>query len=375
MNTIKITLLSFKKNTFTFILVIAQLAVLFLAENYMVSALVERDMQFAPFKPLFNEKTAFVYDSEYAKNAALFDMDTKASREMLLSDIKDEYKIYDVMSFKNGEYTVYSVSDEIYASLALPLAFGNYGSAVGSSGMSAEEKDIFFPDGTNLRLKTSGALTASTYIPAMMSLSSQYMTAGDFYYTSVNERNIILTNRSSIGGYEQHFRLSSGFLIEFKSGTARNLETLKGRALTVPTTEIAENTNKALQKDLLNYLPLVGTVLIIVIIGVICISVIIFKESERRNAVLWICGYSRAEIIGVHTVGIALMTALSIIISLAAYILLKLFGNEMLIGVNLTLENFIITFITCMLLSAISSAVPAIKSRKTSPVEYLRRAK
>lgn len=375
MNTIKITLLSFKKNTFTFILVIAQLAVLFLAENYMVSALVEREMQFAPFKPVFNENTAFVYDSEYVKNAAMLGIDTKASREMLLSDIKDEYKIYDVMSFKNGDYTVYSASDEIYASLALPLASGNYGSAVGSSGMSAGEKDIFFPDGTNLRLKTSGALTASTYIPVMMNLSSQDMTAGDFYYTSVNERNIILTNRSSIGGYEQHFRLSSGFLIEFKSGSARNFEVLKGRALIIPTTEIAENTNKAIQKDLLNYLPLVGTVLIIVIIGIICISVIIFKESERRNAVLWICGYSRAGIIGVHTVGIALMTVLSVIISLAAYGLLKLSGNEMLIGVNLTLENFIITFITCMLLSAISSAVSAIRSRKTSPVEYLRRAK
>lgn len=374
MNTIKITLLAFKKNTFTFILVIAQLAVLFLAENYMVSALVEREMQFSPFKPVFNENTAFVYDSEYVKNAAMLGIDSKASREMLLCEIKDEYKIYDVMSFTNGEYTVYSVSDEIYASLALPLAFGNYGSAVGSFGTPAGEKEIFFPDGTDLKLEISGALTASTYIPTMMSLSSQDMTAGDFYYTSVNERNIILTNRSSIGGYEQHFRLSSGFLIEFKSGTARNFEALKGVALTVPTTEISENTNKALQKDLLKFIPLVGTVLIIVIIGIICISIIIFKESERRNAVLWICGYSRAGIIGVQTVGTALMTALSVIISLAVYGLLKLSGNEMVIGINLTFENFIVTFITCMLLSAISSVVPALKCRKVSPAEYIRRA-
>ncbi len=374
MNTIKITLLAFKKNTFTFILVIAQLAVLFLAENYMVSALVEREMQFSPFKPVFNENTAFVYDSEYVKNAAMLGIDSKASREMLLCEIKDEYKIYDVMSFTNGEYTVYSVSDDIYASLALPLAFGNYGSAVGSFGTPAGEKEIFFPDGTDLKLETSGALTASTYIPTMMSLSSQDMTAGDFYYTSVNERNIILTNRSSIGGYEQHFRLSSGFLIEFKSDTARNFEALKGVALTVPTTEIAENTNKALKKDLLKFIPLVGTVLIIVIIGIICISIIIFKESERRNAVLWICGYSRAGIIGVQTVGIALMTALSVIISLATYGLLKISGNEMVIGINLTFENFIVTFITCMLLSAISSVVPALKCRKVSPAEYIRRA-
>lgn len=374
MNTIKITLLAFKKNAFTFILVIAQLAVLFLAENYMVSALVERKMQFAPFEPLLNDNTAFVYDIEYEKNAAMLGMDSKASRETLLSGINDEYKIYDVMSFTNGEYTVYSVSDEIYASLALPLAFGNYESGVGSFGMSAGEKVISFSDGSDLRLKISGALTASTYIPAMTSFSSQDMTADEFYYSSVNERNIILTNRSSIGGYERHFRLSSGFLIEFKSGAAQNLEALKGVALTVPATEIAESTYKALQNDLLKFIPLVGTVLIIVIIGIICVSVITFKENERRNAVLWICGYSRAGIIGVHTAGTALVTALSVIISLAAFGIMKLSGNEMLIGINLTIENLVATFITCALLSAISAVVPALKCRKASPAEYIRRA-
>ena len=374
MNTIKIALLAFKKNTFTFILVIAQLAVLFLAENYMVSALVERKMQFAPFKPLLNDNTAFVYDIEYEKNAAMLGMDSKASRETLLSGINDEYKIYDVMSFTNGEYTVYSVSDEIYASLALPLAFGNYESGVGSFGMSAGEKVIIFSDGSDLRLKISGALTASTYIPAMTSFSSQDMTANEFYYSSVNERNIILTNRSSIGGYERHFRLSSGFLIEFKSGAAHNLEALNKAALTVPAAEIAKNTNKALQNDLLKFIPLVGTVLIIVIIGIICVSVITFKENERRNAVLWICGYSRAGIIGVHTAGTALVTALSVIISLAAFGIMKLSGNEMLVGINLTIENLVATFMTCALLSAISAVVPALKCRKASPAEYIRRA-
>lgn len=374
MNTIKITLLAFKKNAFTFILVIAQLAVLFLAENYMVSALVERKMQFAPFEPLLNDNTAFVYDIEYEKNAAMLGMDSKASRETLLSGINDEYKIYDVMSFTNGEYTVYSVSDEIYASLALPLAFGNYESGVGSFGMSAGEKVISFSDGSDLRLKISGALTASTYIPAMTSFSSQDMTADEFYYSSVNERNIILTNRSSIGGYERHFRLSSGFLIEFKSGAAQNLEALKGVALTVPATEIVESTYKALQNDLLKFIPLVGTVLIIVIIGIICVSVITFKENERRNAVLWICGYSRAGLIGVHTAGTALVTALSVIISLAAFGIMKLSGNEMLIGINLTIENLVATFMTCALLSAISAVVPALKCRKASPAEYIRRA-
>ena len=374
MNTIKITLLAFKKNAFTFILVIAQLAVLFLAENYMVSALVERKMQFAPFEPLLNDNTAFVYDIEYEKNAAMLGMDSKASRETLLSGINDEYKIYDVMSFTNGEYTVYSVSDEIYASLALPLAFGNYESGVGSFGMSAGEKVIIFSDGSDLRLKISGALTASTYIPAMTSFSSQDMTADEFYYSSVNERNIILTNRSSIGGYERHFRLSSGFLIEFKSAAAQNLEALNKAALTVPAAEIAKNTNKALQNDLLKFIPLVGTVLIIVIIGIICVSVITFKENERRNAVLWICGYSRAGLIGVHTAGTALVTALSVIISLAAFGIMKLSGNEMLIGINLTIENLVATFMTCALLSAISAVVPALKCRKASPAEYIRRA-
>ena len=303
----------------------------------------------------------------------------RESRQKLLEKIPQNYKIYDTIIYSNGDISVISVSDEIYGNLALPLSYGNYGNinngAVATVNTKTGENTIAFDEGSVLSLNVCGLLTEATYLPEMTSNSSSEMTVSDFYINSVNDKNIILTSRSAIKGFEDKFSCTAGFIIEFPENAKDSLLQLnKGKAMTINASEIISNSNKALSEDKASFIPLVMSIGIVVVIGIACISVITFKDNERRNAVLWICGYSRAEIIGVHTFGTALMTALSVIISLAAYGLLKSNGNEMLIGINLTFENFIVSFITCMLLSAISSAVPAIKSRKTSPVEYLRRA-
>lgn len=374
MNTIKLTLLSFKKNIFTFILIIFQLSVLFLVENYMVSVLKEREMLKVPFKAFFNENTAFIYDSDYSKNAAFLGIsDSKTSRGILLSDIKDKYKIYDVLTFNNGEYTVYSINDELFGKMALPLSYGKYGNAVGTFGTPVGTNEIVLPNGTIMKLNTSGELTQTTYIPDMMKVSSQDMTINDFYYTSANERSVILTNRSSVSGYESYFSCSMGFLIEFESNSARNIEILKDKALVVPINEIADNTDKALQKDLSVFLPLVGTVLLIIVVGIVCISVLIFKDNERKNGVLWLCGFSRSKIVAVHCANILPALILSLGISFFVFLILKVIGNEFVTGISFTAANFAVTLITSVFLLGAAAIIPAIKCSRISPVEYLRR--
>lgn len=376
MNALKLFALSFKKNLFSFILVILEIAALLTAENYMICALNEREMLNAAYYPVLTENSAFVYDM----GSLFYEGTFRESRQKLLEQIPQNYKIYDTIIYSNGDISVISVSDEIYGNLALPLSYGNYGDVSGGSAATLNtktgENNIVFDDGSVLTLNVCGLLTETTYLPEMTSNNSSEMTVSDFYINSINDKNIILTSRSAVKGFEDKFSCTPGFIIEFSENAKDNLLQLnKGKAMTVNASEIIANSNKALSEDKASFLPLVMSVGIVVVIGIACISVITFKENERRNGVLWICGYSRAEIIGVHTAGIALITALSVIISLAAYGLLKSGGNEMLTGINLTFENFIVTFITCVLLSVISSVVPAVKSRKSSPVEYLRRAK
>lgn len=376
MNALKIFALSFKNNIFSFILVILEISALLIAENYMICTLNEREMLNAAYYPVLTENSAFVYDM----GGMYYDGTFRESRQNLLAKIPQNYKIYDTLIYSDGEISIISVSDEIYENLALPLSNGNYGDVNGGSVATVNtkkgENKVDFGDGAVLSLNVCGLLTSTTYLPEMNSNKSAEMTVSDFYINSINDKNIILTSRSAIKGFEDKFSCTLGFIIEFDENAKDNLLQLnKSKAITIDASDIIANSDSALSEDRASFFPLVMSIGIVVVIGIACISVIIFKENERRNAVLWICGYSRAGIIGVHTVGIALMTALSVIISLAAFGLLKMFGNEMIVGVNLTFENFIVTIITCALLSAISSAVPALNCRKISPAENIRRAK
>lgn len=375
MNALKIFALSFKNNIFSFILVILEISALLIAENYMICTLNEREMLNAAYYPVLTENSAFVYDM----GGMYYDGTFRESRQNLLAKIPQNYKIYDTLIYSEDEISVISVSDEIYANFKLPLSYGSYGDVSGGAVAAADTKKgehkIDFGGGSVLSLNVCGLLTKTTYLPEMTSFKSSEMTISDFYVNSINDKNIILTSRSAIKGFEDKFSCTAGFIIEFPENAAENLlELSKSKAITVNASEIITNSNSALSEDRASFLPLVMSIGIVVVIGITCISVITFKENERRNAVLWICGYSRAGIIGVHTVGTALMTAISVIISLAAYGLMKISGNEMVVGINLTFENFIVTVITCILLSAISSVVPVLKCRNISPAEYIRRA-
>lgn len=373
MNAIKISLLNFKKNVFTYVLVLLEISVLFLTVNYLVSVLKEREMLISTFRCALNENAAFVDDDSSASNAVLYGMTELQSREKLLSDISDDYKIYDVMSANNGDYIVFSLSDEMYNGLALPLFNGNYKSAVGTFGTKCGEHEIKFSDGTSLTLVTSGTLTAITSIPEMNS-SKNNMTVRDFYYTSVNEPNIILTNRSSISGYEHQFRVNPFFFIEFEENASENFAKIQNKGGIVTTGNlIAENSRKALESDLSGSVPLAYLIAFISLLGIVFVSVITFKGNERKNAVFRLCGYSGMGIVGMHCVGIFLLTMLSACVAAAAFGIMKLLKIEAAVGLTLSPLNLFISLVTMAVLILAAAVVPMILTAKRTPAEYFRK--
>lgn len=373
MNAMNIFLLNFKKNIFTYVLVILEISALFLAVNYLISVTKEREMYIAPFRPILNEKTVFVNDDSFMDNAALYDMTELQSREVLLTDISDEYIIYDVMSIYNGEYTVFSLSDEIYDGLALPLLYGNYRSSVGTFGTELGEHEIKFPDGTSMKIKTSGTLTSITAIPEMNGAGNN-MSVSDFYYTSVNDRNVIITNRTAISGFEHQFRGRTCFFIEFKENAAENIAKIqnKGSQATLSNL-IAENSQKALEANLSGSVPLVCLITFIALLGIVFVSVITFKDNERKNAVFRLCGYSGKSIVGMHCASILLLTVLSVGVAAAAFVIIKMLEIEAVVGLVLSPLNLIVSLITIAALVLAAAVVPIILTAKKSPAEYFRR--
>lgn len=376
MNSIKLFLLSFKKNIFSFILVILQISALLLAENYMVCVINEREMLNIPFYPLLNENTVFVYDANGMFNAS--SNFNESRRHLLEENVSGEYKIYDVIHYTDGRNTVLSVSDEIYEKLALPLSSGSYGNkesgAVGTIYAEKGEHIFYFDDGTSFTLNVCGNLTELTYLTVMNNFKSSEMTVSDLYENSIDGKNTILTSRSAIKGYEERFRYSLGFLIEFRDNAKENIANLQGKSMVITAEKMLKNTSEALASDRVRFLPLIGCIAFIVLIGIICVSVITFKENERKNGIMWLCGYSRAGIIGVHLANILLITLISAGVSMLAYAILKFIGNRIVVGLNLSFGNLIITLLTLAVLVGVSAIIPALKCRKSSPVEYLRRA-
>ncbi len=371
MNAIKISLMNFKKNVFTYVLVLLEISVLLLTANYLVSVMKEHEMYIAPFRCALNENTAFVED----KNAMSNMMKNKTflqSREELLSGITDDYKIYDVMSTSNGEYVVLSLTDELYRGLALPLFNGSYKSAVGTFGTKRGEHEIRFADGTSMKLNTSGTLTAITSIPEMNSVNNN-MTANDFYYTSVSEPNIILTNRTSISGYEHQFEGCPIFFIEFEKNAAENFAKIESNGGTITAANmIAENSRKKLDSDISGTVPIVCLITFVSLLGIIFVSVITFKENERKTAVFRLCGYSVKMVVGIHCVGILFITILSTGVAALAFGIMKLFKIEAAVGLTLSPLNILVTLATiaAMIFAAV---VPIFSTAKKKPIEYFRK--
>lgn len=369
MNAIKLFLLSFKKNIFSYILVILEVVALIIAENYMICTLNERKMLHKAYYPLLGENSVLAIDMQEPFFAR--------SRDNILKDLPQDCKIYNTVYWGNNELEIISVSDEIYEKLAMPLSSGSYGnvenSAVGTVDIKPGNKTIRFDDGTSLTLNVSGILTDMTYIPMMAEIGSG-MTVNDFYISREGAAKTIITSRSAIKGYEKNFLHMGGIIIEFKSDFERGTQTLRENGASItPARSIVEKSDADLAEDKAKFLPLTAAIAVVVLTGIICISIITFKENERRNGVLWLSGYSRLGIISVHSMGIALITIMSVGISLAAFAVMRSIGSELVTGITLSIGNFIATIITCLALTLFSALVPAIKSRKTSPVEYFRR--
>lgn len=243
MSYLNFAFLSIRKNAAAFVLAILEIAALFLAVNYSVSTIHDRQMLNAPFKKLLDENTVFVYDSQIFNTG----IEKRQSRQVMLNEISGDYEVYDVLSYYSSDCTILSVSDEIYSGLELPLTSGSYKTAVGTFGTGKGQRNVTIGEKT-LSVNVSGILTASTYLPNMNSFSSNSFSASDLFQSSVNQPNIIIMNRTAISGFEEQFDGSIGFFVHVKQDREGNFQRLAKIGGVLPSVDIIENSVAALRK-------------------------------------------------------------------------------------------------------------------------------
>ncbi|MCM1297926.1 MAG: hypothetical protein NC203_04640 [Firmicutes bacterium] len=392
MNTFNLAAMSLQKKVVITIMVIIELAVLFFAENYTVSAVKERTMLSAPYKSILSEDSLFVYDIQFpSKSMEVDNLTFRESQNELLEGFEENfdgnYKVYNILTYINPDvtdYAIYSVDDEIYRSLALPLVSGSYGgkanSAVAAPGLGSGSFAVETESGA-LELDICGTLTSSTYVPEFNLYNTEMSANG--LYSPINGGRVIITGRSGLGEAEKSFNCSWGFIVKFDSPEAaekgeRYFSTV---AAAVKGGIIRDNTNKLAANDMQSFIPILACVLFIVLIGIISISTMIFEESKYRSGILWLCGYSRKRIVMIQAASVGIL----LIASLAVFVLLTVVLNSLASGglidsdsfikINFGFGNFAVTLLTCLALIGAATAMPAAKTFGKSPAEYLGRAK
>lgn len=389
MNTIKLAAMSISKKILIMLFVIIELAVLFFTENYAVTSISERTMLLAPYNKILNDSCLFVYDGDYAAKAfeSADDLTTLQSQNELLEGLEGNYKLYNILTFISSQYgLICSVDDEIYRMLKIPLTKGEYGNGTNSAVASAinGEGEINVKVGSDtLTLDICGTLTPTTYVPEYNYFGND-ITASTLY-SVLRNGGVVITNRSSLGEAQKSFvSCNLGFFVKFDTPEAaqKGAEYFQSKgAVALKGSVLKNNTNAEIVADLSSFIPLLTCVLFIVLIGVIGISIMIFNDNRYRSGVLWLCGYSRKKIISVQAASICIL----LIAALAVFALLALGMNMMITNESINadkfskmsfgLSNIAVTLITCAVLVIAAVAMPAVKTYKKSPVEYLGRAK
>lgn len=381
MNLLNMIFLSILTNRLAYLLTIIEIAALLLTVNISVSTIADRNMLDKAYNVVLSENSVFVWDTNYTQNKISGLAKTKEqSRELILNDLVGEYKLFDSILFDGNspdDVKIIALSDEIYDKLALPLMSGNYSGAVASFGSQTGKFSYTYSDNEAIDLEITGILTPQTFLPLMRLYSTgTSFSIKDFYVTSDNFKKFILTRKSSVIGHESLFSIEMGFVLQFNDDNySKNLEILSTKAGVTEGTKILNNSQKALWEDLKDFIPLLVCVSLAVIIGTVSVSIIMNAKCEYRNGVLWLCGYSRRKILFFHFFNMIFMFVISTIIFVCVHQTLCLFKVEFFTSASFSLENILATLIVCAVLIALSMIIPTIKSRKTSPVEYLRRAK
>lgn len=370
MKYIKYGLLFFRKHTFTYILMILQLAFLLVAENILIASLNSRDVLYAPYENIIS-KDGYYFLQPYSAGGIWDENDNniKSADEVLeetLSKLRGDYRLYCYYhcTLNNGDIRVRIIDDDIYNNLMLPLDSGYHSNKKNACLITKNDIGLKRGDTLNVhgvKLEISGVLTDKTYLPdytmigidmSVLDLYLPYSFSKDFdddssgglnsnymdcteviaplsaFEDSIREGNInIFRSPSMLIAFDKPLSeedriYNEAVLIDAdceEPGWLINFDQLQRKGL------IYRN------EDFNKMLPVVCCMVVIILIGVICSSAIISARQLNKHAVLYINGATPFDslIISCVTAGISSVIAVMIALPLMFFGVANSFANDL----------------------------------------------
>jgi hypothetical protein len=364
-------------------MIIIEVSALLFGVNYLYSAIEGRKMLFEPYADFIHENSVFVYNVNVMMDISRGLIPNQSKAE-LMSGLKGSYREIEVLRTtvfaSNGDrFELYVCDDDVLLRMNLPLIAGSWikqadisNSAIASRGMTGNT-EVAFEDNTTLNLDVKGVLTAATYRPDMEYFYSE-MSCMDFSRSiSQADDPFILVGRSAVENTDNFIR-SYGSLLIFDEFLEEDKEYLISNAIIISGEKLYENSMYLIYADLQKFYPLIFCVVLVVLIGVISFTCIIFKHSERDNGIFFMCGNIRSGSLKILMGELSIILTLSCFLTAAAFWVfdyLAFFGT---VKITLSIGNIIITAVTILILLLSMIIIPYALHRRSTPVEIIRRS-
>ena len=388
MSILYFSFLSFTKRFFTSLMIIIETATLLFGINYLISAVDERKVLFEPYEKFLNNDSIYIYNSNIFKDMPI-GLTENESKEQALSGLIGNYREIEVFHIpvftQSGEAIIlYVYDDDIFLKMNFPLSAGNWitkkdisNGAIASNHFSKGNININIAN-VPFSFNIKGILTDNTYLPTMEYWGSD-MSCIDFYkIKNKADEPFIFIGRSAVQNINNLIR-SGGSLLIFDNLSPEekkyNEEYLINANVNLLSGEkIREQSLYSIYEDLQKFIPLIFCIGIIVLIGIISFSCIIFKSNQRDNGIYFMYGNTRNGSLKILAGELSIILILSYLLTVTAFWV----GDSLsvLSGVKFTLSagNIIITFITIFVLLLSMMIIPYMLYRKNTPIEIMRRS-
>lgn len=388
------------------LLIIIELAGIFIVGNLAIAASNSRMVYYEPFSEIIHSSGYIVepggaFFTEYDRNKTV--KKTYDSLEKVkvitnyncskLSNLKKFYKISDPREFYSK--TIYAFDNSIYSKFNLPLASGRWASCTKNSKGQVEAVVLVNSDTVELGdvvpfyntedekafdIVIVGIIENNDLVPDVIfpmnedfGIDRHYntqMSSGDSMYFVASGADESLTDEGEMGH-------SCSYMIYTEAPDEKvekeNLEKLKTLdCMTLKLSTLRENSDKYLFEQFIKIMPVLLGVFLIVLVELICSVTMNTRNQMRNYGIYYLCGCRWKDIVKISAANSAIILSFGAIIGAVGVVLFEFTPYASLFEQNLDFNNIYLTLLIVLIMLIMSLIIPAFMLKRTQPVEIIK---
>lgn len=386
---IKMALKSMRSFKMRYVILIIQITAVLFALNFVVASINNQYSQYLPYEEMLSKKGFYFTDIQIATDDDYIPLESVLSDEANVFEIRTLSYAYDMISTTDYKaITIYIYEDVFYEKLNFSLQSGKKSldndSEIPSVVITQNAHNIGVGDYIkmpeyNRKIYVCGVMTAPTYIANQ----TRHKYNGDvstLYQKIADTGNTIfvLMSQSEFSklGIPFDETLSDLNKIIYYNNIdtesyKKDLEFLNERGYCTELSQIKKATTDNINGVLLKYMPLIVTVLIVVLYGVVNYSAIQAMSKSKINGVFFLCGMTQKQCVATSGANTAIVLIISFILNALIFLMLAITKAVYTIGLVFNAYNIIMTSVIILIIFLFGLIMPMLLIDKKRIVSTL----